>query len=336
MSMMVNSHRFGSFIPNAAALSSVWKHSAAVLSNGNLTYTHSSTNGRYENVATTDAPASGLVYCEVHIDNVGDGTADTGIAIGNWMAPIQGDYLGHSADAVLYHRDGRTIQSNVSAGAAAGAYTTGDIIGVALDAATGQFYFNKNGGSWAGPFSVTGGPLFLILQGWNTGTQFTVNFGATPFAYTPKAGHGAWARTTKTGRYWRFHRFTGNTINASIAEIQLKETAGGSNNISGGTASASGVFSSPTYAADKAVDGNASTAWVTNNGGGSNSWWRYDYGSGQSKANVEAVISCRNDTLEYATEFALLLSDDGTNFFPASRSHGLTWTQGETKTFTFT
>lgn len=88
-------------------------------------------------------------------------------------------------------------------------------------------------------------------------------------------------------RYWRVYitANNGNTLTA-FSVVRFFFTTNEEVAISGGTASASSIYSS-TYNADKAIDGNSTTEWVNN--ADMPCWWMYDFGSGNEKT-VNAVL----------------------------------------------
>ena len=322
----------GGAIANAATLSPNYKHDDLILSNGNLTATHSATNNQYEHCGTIHADPTAKLYCEVTIDNVGTGTADTGVAVGNYLAPVGGTFLGSVGDhSVLYHRDGRIIKGS-GAIASGAAYTTGDVIGVRVDGPAGAVAFRKNGGAWTADQTVSG-PLILMLQTYSTGAQMTVNFGATAFTQESPSGFTAWPIRTRDHRYWRHHAIANNNAQSVVAEVELRLTAGGGDQTGSGTASSLSSFASPTYDADKAFDNDTGTIAHSANNAGANWWLQYDFGSGVTKEITEVVMTARSDNLNYPTDFRFVDSDDGTTFFPLLAKYAQTWSLGETKTF---
>lgn len=134
--------------------------------------------------------------------------------------------------------------------------------------------------------------------------------------------------------YWRIginymvNSASGN--NAAIAEFSLHTTVGGGQAATGGTASASSVYSTDT--ASLAFDGNASTFWASA-ASGLNSWLQYQFASAVDI--VEYAITCRNDS--YYTQapesWSLQYSDDGSTWTTADTVFYAGWTQGSTATF---
>ena len=92
-----------------------------------------------------------------------------------------------------YGFNGNKWNNNTSTAYGA-SYTTGDVIGVALDMDTGTLTFYKNNTSQGTAFTgLTGKTLTANLgNGTGGGTQtYQVNFGQRPFSYTPPTGFKA-------------------------------------------------------------------------------------------------------------------------------------------------
>ncbi|MFZ2882198.1 MAG: discoidin domain-containing protein, partial [Candidatus Moraniibacteriota bacterium] len=108
----------------------------------------------------------------------------------------------------------------------------------------------------------------------------------------------------------------GNTndfyLNTSNYEVYKKNTVnfGVTDVFTGGTASASSVFSSPSYTADKAVDNSNVTSWYSNST--TNQWWKYDLGSGNEVAISKITILPHND--ESMKDFRFEGSNDDLNW----------------------
>jgi hypothetical protein len=124
---------------------------------------------------------------------------------------------------------------NNGTGTAYGAsYTTGDVIGVALDMDAGTLTFYKNNTSQGTAFTgLTGKTLTPNLgNGTGGGTQtFQTNFGQRPFAYTPPTGFvalntfnlptptiGATA-STQANKYFDISLYTGNNSTQTISGL---------------------------------------------------------------------------------------------------------------------
>jgi hypothetical protein len=138
-------------------------------------------------------------------------------------------------------------------------------------------------------------------------------------------------------RYWRVFLNSCAYGNAyGLAEVEFRTTAGVALPFSGGTASASTVYSAPTYSAVNAADGNASTFWASANE--VTSFWAYDLGVGNSRDVVEIMLTTRPDSFwnQGPTSFTPEWSDDGVSWTPM---HTLTATwasAGQTQVFPVT
>jgi hypothetical protein len=135
-------------------------------------------------------------------------------------------------------------------------------------------------------------------------------------------------------RYWRLlvsHTSVDNSTN--IAEVQLRESAGGSDVTGSGTAS--GLGTPITGTAASAFDNNASTTYHSEIGT-MPTWLQYDFGSGQDKAIVEVVIQAHPSNPAYSpTDFDVQFSSNGSSWTTSWSVTGSTgWAAGETRTFT--
>lgn len=101
------------------------------------------------------AVSAGLHYFEATVGNVGGGVCIGVGAAG--MSLANGSYVGIDVNGLGYRSDG-TLLTNAGAVGALGAYTTGDVIGVARAHALGTTWFSKNGAWLNGdPATLTGG-----------------------------------------------------------------------------------------------------------------------------------------------------------------------------------
>lgn len=123
-------------------------------------------------------------------------------------------------------------------------------------------------------------------------------------------------------RYWRIftpNPYAGDTY-LSIAEIEFRDTPGGTNRLSGGTVSAN--VSSVPYLATQATDGNLDTFWTTypSIGASAGGWWQYDFGAGVAWDIVEVVVTPRRDggganAGQAPVSFVLQYSDNGSTWY---------------------
>jgi hypothetical protein len=120
-------------------------------SNGNLTFTNSSSNHRMVN--STLAVSSGKYYAEVKASTLGGNYPQIGIIDPDKFD--NDDYLGSADGGYAYLSNGNK-QYNNSATSFGDTYTTGDIIGIAVDLDNHKLYFAKNG-TWQNSGDPTSG-----------------------------------------------------------------------------------------------------------------------------------------------------------------------------------
>lgn len=177
------------------------KTSVVVLSNGNLTAA-SDTTSQWESVQATTFKSSGKWYCEFTVNQ-----AVFDIALGietSTDSTAAGQFPGGAADSWAYWSNGSWYNNGASTGGWA-TYTTGDVIGMALDATGGTLSFYKNGvlqGTISGVSAGSYTPAVGFFYSAGSAGQVTANFGATSFAYTVPSSYSAYdapAGSTGTG-----------------------------------------------------------------------------------------------------------------------------------------
>jgi hypothetical protein len=133
-------------------------------------------------------------------------------------------------------------------------------------------------------------------------------------------------------RYWRCKVTSGPTFNAA-SEIEFKETSGGTDTATGGTALQDSNFSG--LPAANAFDNNINTHWASN-GTGTAAYIGYDHGSGVTKDIIEVTWRARNDGsfAQAPSGFDIQYSDDGSSWTTLWSAVPQTWTQGLQQTFT--
>lgn len=154
---------------------------STTLSNGNLDCT---TSGNGNMTGGTVGVSSGKWYFE--ITYTGGGACSIGIAPPGFRAE-----LGSSATSYAYKSSGvkYTNGSDTSYGAS---YSSGDVIGVALDLDAGTLVFYKNGTSQGTAFSSLSGTFTPGFGRYTaTETSCSANFGQRAFAYTAPSGFKA-------------------------------------------------------------------------------------------------------------------------------------------------
>jgi hypothetical protein len=140
----------------------------------------------------------------------------------NTAINFNGGSLQSSAGPVLYGYDGKYY--NETTGVTFGnTYTTGDVIGIAVDFDNNLIWFSKNG-TWQNsgdPSTGTNGKSFGSGKTWAVGyvesgsstsaSTFDLTFGQRPFAYTPPSGFKALnTQNLPAGTITTSGSFTGN------------------------------------------------------------------------------------------------------------------------------
>jgi len=160
----------------------------ATISNGNLKFSNSS-GGSQSTARATIGVSSGKWYWETTCTTFGGSNPDTGILGTNSSLSSADQYVGNYALGYSYGGNGQKRNNN--SGSAYGAtYTSGDVIGVALDMTAGTLTFYKNNSSQGTAFTGLSGTFSPAISGYN-GVVWDTNFGQQPFTYTPPAGYVA-------------------------------------------------------------------------------------------------------------------------------------------------
>jgi len=190
----------------------------STFSNGNLQAVNSAVS--WTNCFSTISMNSGKFYFEFVILS---GTADAMVGIYNVNTPIgaMSDYIGHNSSGYIYYTSGNkaTGGSFPSYGAS---WTTGDVIGTALDLDAGTLVFYKNGVSQGTAFTGLSGNFVFAVTTYYLNSVKSVNFGQRPFAYTAPSGFKALCSqnlptpaigatsTTQASKYFNAVTYTGN------------------------------------------------------------------------------------------------------------------------------
>lgn len=161
------------------------KTSNVALSGGNLVATTSGFAGG--GVRSVIGKSSGKWYWEVIVTTVADlyaGVSSTGGSLDPaWYYTTGMGWNGSS---------GSLMKNNASVGSP-GTYTTGDVLGFALDMGGGTLELFKNNVSKGSFSSLPTGTLHAVCGNNLSGTSgvFTANFGATSLTYSPPSGYNA-------------------------------------------------------------------------------------------------------------------------------------------------
>jgi len=202
----------------------------AVLTNGSLTSSATSTSNNRGWPSTIAAPGSDKWYAEFTFTTTdGDNNGGCGIMLENGTG-APGEVSG-----TVSWRDAGTLRQNASNTNYGSALTTNDVVMVAYDAALGRVWFGKNG-SWfasgdpatnANPSAtgITTTGRFATYH-FAAGAVIQANFGQRPFAYTPPAGFLSLCTTnlpTPTildgGEYFNAVLYTGNGSTQNITGV---------------------------------------------------------------------------------------------------------------------
>ncbi|KKJ78611.1 hypothetical protein WH95_00475 [Kiloniella litopenaei] len=162
----------------------------AQIRNGALGISHGGTrlsaSGVTRNAESSLTMSSGKWYWEVTISG-GASPNQGAVGIIADGQTLSGSWYGNQNTFGYYGYNGQ-VYSNGSGGASGATYTTGDVIGIALDFDANEIEFFKNNVS-RGKFPVTAGLSYVAAVGQVSSAAgsniWDINFGQKPFAYTP-------------------------------------------------------------------------------------------------------------------------------------------------------
>jgi hypothetical protein len=256
-----------------------------------------------------DGSFTGLTEIQMRTVSGGSNVCSGGTAIstGTIQAGSAAQCFDGNTTTTLIQWSGTGSGGALSVGYDFGAGVTQDIVEIVVwpdkDAAArafGEFDVQSSDDNvtWTTAWSVT-------TSGWVVGTAKT-------FTKPSAAAH----------RYWRirpFKSFNGATGGFGIAEVEMKETVGGTDATGSGTASARTTFSGTSAA--NAFDNSNSTIYSHNTVVAESDWLQYDFGSGVTKSIVEVTLLPRQDTSwqQAPTSAYVESSSDGVNFLERFR-----------------
>jgi hypothetical protein len=166
---------------NFCTLNQLRKGTGTTLSAANLTWSITLNN----TVAGTIGVSSGKWYWEVTAGN----NPYTGII--NEFASVQNQLAGINGGYCYSGVNGQKYSNSISAAYGA-TYTSGDIIGVALDMDAGTLTFYKNNVSQGIAYSSLTGTYFAAVGSDSASTTTgSINFGQQPFSFSPPSGYTA-------------------------------------------------------------------------------------------------------------------------------------------------
>ena len=183
---------------------------------GNTTWKSQGSN-QWGTIFSTIAPSTGKWYSEVKVGAVGGGAIVGVVDVADARANSATEwYIGQSSTGQGYQNNGSASNGGASYGAT---YTTGDIIGCAMDLDNSKIYWSKNGtfqnsgvptsgATGTGALTLTANTNYAFaVTGYNT-TTMNCNFGNGFFGTTAvassnadAAGHGLMEYPVPTGYY---------------------------------------------------------------------------------------------------------------------------------------
>ena len=203
-----------------ATLNSLQPNMVGVPTNGNLTYANPSSGQRH--IPSTLAVSSGKWYVEVKCNVVGGDYPQVGI-FDSGVAFDSATYIGSTANGYGLSSTGHIWNSNSQQVNTGTTWTTGDILGIALDLTNDKIYWHKNGtyvsnGTGTGnPSTGTNGYSITADKTWyfsnsSNGSggspSFSFNFGSGYFGTTQVSssnadanGHGLMEYAVPSGYY---------------------------------------------------------------------------------------------------------------------------------------
>lgn len=152
----------------------------------------------WNTVRANTSKAAGKWYYEVEMTSLGNAFVLLGVATSSLAL---NDLVGNAAGSWSYFGVDGTKWTAGGAAAYGATFTTGDVIGVALDLVNGKIFYSKNNTWQASGDPVAGtnpahssvsGTLFPAIS-FNTNTYDVLgNFRSSDLTYTPPTGFSAW------------------------------------------------------------------------------------------------------------------------------------------------
>ena len=180
---------------STGTLDPLFTQSNNTLSNGNLSLSSSANDSAHAGSQSTTSHSAGKFYFEVTIDaahagagyqnQVGMGLCDSTC---HGTLPTANNYTWGSWDSGYELFNGGVLVSAV------GTFTTGDVVGVAIDIGNTITWYKNNTSIFNQSIVALTGALFAFAWANSASgmAKLTANFGATAFAFTPPAGFSAW------------------------------------------------------------------------------------------------------------------------------------------------
>ena len=179
----------GSVRGNYATLNPIANGTAAYVKDGNLRINPS--DGNFQPSLATIGVSSGKWYAECTITAVGSGAI---VGIGQLPSTLVAtNYLGNTATSWGYYGDGTNarLYNNSSFTSYGATYTTGAVIGVALDMDAGTLVFYRNGTSQGTAVTGLSGTYAIGASPAGAAGIADMNYGQRAFVYTAPSGYKA-------------------------------------------------------------------------------------------------------------------------------------------------
>jgi hypothetical protein len=194
----------------------------ATLSNGNLNFVGPS-GGSGASPLGTFAVSSGKWYWEITLTSSWSGGCAIGIVSTQYNPSWNADsYFWNFSYGYGYEATTGKLYTNHVATTYGATFTSGDVIGVALDLNAGTLTFYKNNVSQGTATSGLSGTFYPTVYTFSSGSGY-INFGQQPFAYTPPSGYVAlntYNLPTPTilqgNKYMDATLYTGNTTGQTV------------------------------------------------------------------------------------------------------------------------
>ncbi len=222
-----------------------WDVNTASIRNGNLDATDTVGDANNPYVFGTLLVNSSKFYWEITVTAIGTSAASFSVGVDSGKTQNGSTFT----DFVIYSGDGNKFVGSTSPSAYGATYTTGDVIGVALDKDANTVTFYKNNASQGAISLPTNVPMVAWLSPSSNSGSATANFGQRPFAYTAPSGFkalctqnlptptiGATTATT-ADKYFGINLWTGNGTSQTLTNsggfqpdwVWLKSRSSGTN-----------------------------------------------------------------------------------------------------------
>ena len=161
------------------------------LGNNKITFNEPST---WPYTTSTIAGINGKFYAEFKVDAVGS-EASIGVIASDTVNVNQtsgglDDYLGKETDSIGYFNDGRIYNNNSQGQTGLTSFTSGTIVGVAMDLDNNTVQFYNNGSTVGNTVSISADKFYHFgVSGYNS-TQISCNFGNGYFGTTAVSSAG--------------------------------------------------------------------------------------------------------------------------------------------------